>query len=243
MTGAPIRRKKPLARTPVPVGSFMLRRVFRQGEGYFCGICRQKHTSVDEANRCLETCWKAVLHRAPWSPVKRIGKYEFACIYCQRGYATSQLATICAEECASRMSIASLDGRDLSPVHIKRTFAKQDFKMAGNFPFSRPGHPIDRKVDDPVEPPPDTTDDPTADETPPDAEASANATAEEAAKNTSQDPRKNKNFRDRGKKFERNGSKYECLVCHKLYYEKVEVERCFDSHSGGSMEAHQNSGV
>jgi hypothetical protein len=241
MTGGPLKKKKLTGPKPVPVGSFMLRRVFRQGEGYFCGICRQKHASVEEANHCLEACWKTVLHRAPWSPVKRVGKMEFACIYCQRGYATSELATICAEECASRMSIAGLEGRDLSPTRVKRTFAKQDFKIAVNFPFSRPGHPVDHKIDVPADTGLASVDEAKADVTKASEEAEA---AKKKKKGPSkEDEEKEKVVRDRTKKFERKGSKYECVSCHKLYFEKVEVERCFDSHSGGSMEKHQNSGV
>ena len=238
MTGGPFMKKKPAGPKPVPVGSFMLRRVFRQGEGYYCGICRQKHDSVDGANHCLDACWKAVLRRAPWSPVRRVGKTEFACIYCQRGYSTANLATTCAEECASRMSIAGLDGRDLSPSRVRRTFARQDFKVAVNFPFSRPGHPVDQRIEAPQATGPGSVDDAKADVTEEDAAAKNQKTA--AGK---EDDKKEKSIRDRTKKFERKGSKYECVSCRKLYFEKTEVERCFDSHSGGSMDKHQNSGV
>jgi hypothetical protein len=91
-----------------PINQLMIRRVFRQGDVYSCGICRSKHQTPDAANVCLEQCWQAVLKKAPWVSVKHYGKHPFACKYCQRGYATAELASACARDCASKMSIKKL---------------------------------------------------------------------------------------------------------------------------------------
>jgi len=235
------------ARRPVPVGSFMMRRVFRQENSYCCGICRQFHASVEEANECLTACWKAVLHRAPWMTVKKIGQTGFACIYCQRIYSTTELAATCAEDCATKMTITSLDGTDLNPVKVKRTFAKQNLKPVVNFPFKIGGRKDETEGD--------AHGDGTGDSAHLDAAASANvappttAATAQAAPPPAEEPKKeaaaeaDKTPVDRTKKFERVGSKYECVICHKKYFEKVQVEKCFDAHAGGAMDAHQNSGV
>jgi hypothetical protein len=235
-------KRKLGAKRPVPVGSFMMRRVFRQENRYYCGICRTFHDSVEAANRCLESCWKAVLTRAPWTTVKRVGKIAFACIYCQRTFPTAQQATTCAEECASRMTITSLDGRDLSPDKIKHVFHKQNTKPTVNFPFKIGGqHPVQEVVPEPqatsinqVAAPQISLDAATA-------KATKTATAKDAAtQNTPaksaqpEPPPPDKTPVDPSKKFEREGAKYVCIVCHKKFFERVAAEKCFDGHAGGS---------
>lgn len=91
-----------------PINQLMIRRVFRHGDVYSCGICRAKHQSTESANSCLEHCWHSVLKKAPWVSVKHYGKHPFACKYCQRGYATAELASSCARDCSSKMSIKKL---------------------------------------------------------------------------------------------------------------------------------------
>jgi hypothetical protein len=232
------------AKRPAPVGSFMLRRVYRQGNRFCCGICRTFHSSIEDANSCLETCWKSVLKRAPWVKIKKVGHTGYACIYCQRIYSTSDLATACAEECASRMTITSFDGTDLNPNRKKHSFTKHDVVPSVNFPFKIGGkkdesHGSHHQENLNTAPEPTTepvtnatTAAPPAPEPAPKAQAAASP--EESA---------GKEAKDRTKKFERVGSKYECVICHKRYFERTEVEKCFDAHSGGSMDAHQNSGV
>ncbi len=220
--------KKLAPKAAVPAGSFMLRRVFRQGESYNCGICRRGHESVDEANECLESCWQAVLKRAPWVPVKRIGKLQYACIYCQRGYPKMVEATLCAENCLASMTVTSLDGRDLSAKKVKRTFAKPDGKPQVNFAFKIGGT---------------NTYDPDADLAEFNAGKvdAAKATVSHAAPEvapTIKNPKPAKEVaekepkekRDLTKKFTREGSKYVCVTCSKKFFEKVEVEKCFDAH-------------
>lgn len=236
-------KRKLGAKRPVPVGSFMMRRVFRQENRYYCGICRTFHDNVEEANHCLETCWKAVLTRAPWTTVKRVGKIAFACIYCQRTFPTAQQATLCAEECASRMTITGLDGRDLSPIKVKHVFAKPNVKSTVNFPFKIGGqnhsqHDLVTPISEDLSPiagsdtklEASTSTIQTPEPAAPKAQPAAAAPVEKAPI-------------ERSKKYEREGAKYVCLICHKKYFEKVAAEKCFDAHSGGSMDAHNNSGV
>jgi hypothetical protein len=236
--GAP--KKKLATKHVVPAGSFMLRRVFRQGDSYTCGICRRGHGSVDEANTCLDSCWKLLLHRAPWMPVKRIGKLQFACIYCQRGYGNAAEATACAEHCKSNMTITGLDGTDLTLKKTKRNFAKSTMKPVVNFAFKIGGpNGYDPRGNSRA------SEEGTVDaakavvtEAAPVKEAPAAPTKEEPKKDE-----KDPSVRDRTKKYIREGSKYVCVNCQKKYFERVEAERCFDAHTGGSMDAHQNSGV
>jgi hypothetical protein len=234
-------KRKLGAKRPVPVGSFMMRRVFRQENRYFCGICRTFHDNVEEANHCLETCWKAVLTRAPWTTVKRVGKIAFACIYCQRTFPTSQQATLCAEECASRMTITSLDGRDLAPTKVKHVFAKSNVKPTVNFPFKIGGQ--HNTFEGSIAPLPEdlnpvaSADIPAKELAPQTPDAKPFASPAPATKSDA------KASFDRSKKIEREGAKYVCLICHKKYFERVAAEKCFDAHSGGSMDAHHNSGV
>lgn len=229
----------------VPAGSFMMRRVFRQGAKYICGICRIPHNVIEDANSCLEKCWEAVLNGPPWTFVKRMGRIECACIYCQRSYPSAIDAIECAEDCCAKMSISSLDGTDLAPKKTKRTFAKPNFKPQVNFPFKIPGKPnahLDAKSE--------------AERLA--AEEAARAQVTVASGSDAEDEKNGKNAkskrpngkedeaarakRDRTKKFERVGAKYSCLICQKKYFERAEVEKCFDSHTSGTN-MHENSGV
>jgi hypothetical protein len=219
--------KKQATKPAVPAGSFMLRRVFRNGDTYTCGICRRGHDSVEEANVCLEGCWQAVLARAPWMPVKRVGKLQYACIYCQRGYSKKMEATMCAENCLPNMTLTSLDGSDLSVKKIARNFVKPKTKPNVNFAFKiggaggyDPNADFDAlhaaKVD--VAKANVTVAAPVADAAPKEAPPVAEKTEKEK--------------RDYVKKFTREGSKYVCANCQKKFFEKVDVEKCFDAHDG-----------
>jgi hypothetical protein len=235
-----------LPKKAVPAGSFMMRRVFRQGAKYICGICRQSHPVIEDANTCLEDCWEAVLDGPPWTFVKRMGRIECACIYCQRSYPNAMDAIDCAEDCCAKMSISSLDGRDLAPKRKKRTFSKPNFKPQVNFPFKIPGKEnalLDARSE--------------AERIAAEEAARANVTV---APSTETDEEKNAKAlklkrssgkkddaaggpkKDRTKKFDRVGAKYSCLICQKKYFERAEVEKCFDSHTGGNN-MHENSGV
>ena len=221
--------KKQAARPAVPAGSFMLRRVFRNGDTYNCGICRRAHDSVEEANVCLESCWQAVLTRAPWMPVKRAGKQQYACIYCQRGYSKKMEATLCAESCLPNMTLTSLDGRDLSVKKVARNFVKPKTKPTVSFAFKIGGAGgYDPKADfDALHAAEisiiEATVAVTAPVVAPESKAPAPAPAPEKGSSDK---------RDHAKKFSREGSKYVCLTCQKKFFEKVDVEKCFDSHAG-----------
>ena len=61
-------------------------------------------------------------------------------------------------------------------------------------------------------------------EPPPQLATEADTSAEDSLK------KKRKIPRDRTKRFERVGSKYECIICHVKYFTKDEVEACFNGH-------------
>ena len=130
--------RSPQAKKPVPIGSFMMKRVFRQDNMYCCGICRKPYRLRDEAGACLQVCWQSVLTRAPWSEVKRLGKMEYHCNYCQRAFEKPEMAKKCAEDCSSKMSIATTEQHDALTRRAKRVFVKQE-KAQVPFPFKIPG--------------------------------------------------------------------------------------------------------
>ena len=176
---------------PVPIRSFMMRRVFLQGNKFVCGICRKAHSSADEANLCLQNCWQIVLKQAPWTSTKRMGKTEFHCAYCQRTYDSPEAAANCASDCAEKMTITSHEAGTMLGTRAKRTFGpkppvkitlKMPYKVVKSAPEPAPGdapeaHPTEPTTAAEAAP---TTPPATADVKP--AEANAESAEKEAPK-------------------------------------------------------------
>lgn len=125
----------PRPKKPVPIGSFMMRRVFRQDNFFFCGICRRHYKSADEAHICLESCWKSVLKQAPWTSVTKLGKTQYECVYCRRSYETQEMAAKCGEDCSAKMTISNVDEQNMFVGRAKRVFSKGNLKVSVHFPF------------------------------------------------------------------------------------------------------------
>lgn len=150
--------KPPSSARPVPIGNFMMRRVFLQGGKFVCGICRKAYSSAEDANGCLQQCWQKVLHQAPWTAVKRLGKTEFHCIYCQRTFDTQEAAASCAADCAEKMTITSHEAGTILGTRAKRTFGpkppvkislKVPYKIAKSAPETQASDP--HNADEPSE--------------------------------------------------------------------------------------------
>jgi hypothetical protein len=117
--------KPPSSARPVPIGNFMMRRVFLKGNKFVCGICRKAYASAEDANGCLHQCWQKVLQQAPWTSVKRLGKTEYHCIYCQRAYENQEGAASCAADCAEKMTITSHEAGTILGSRAKKTFGQR----------------------------------------------------------------------------------------------------------------------
>lgn len=126
------------AKKPVPVASFIMRRVYMQGNFYHCGICKKAHRTGEDAQACLRSCWQSLLAKAPWTEVSRFGKTEFHCTFCHRSYATAEQANQCAKDCSEKLSISALDQTGLVVKRVKRVFMKTE-KPQPMFPFKIPG--------------------------------------------------------------------------------------------------------
>jgi hypothetical protein len=128
-------KKTNLTRAISP-NQMMMRRIIRNGDFFICGICRTKHSSQNQAASCLVTCWKMLLERAPWVvEVRGIGKYPYACAYCQRGYATPEQAHSCAQDCVNKLNTGSAPENVSTKQKISRPFSKPSAKSTVRLAF------------------------------------------------------------------------------------------------------------
>jgi hypothetical protein len=209
-------------------GSMLVRRVIRLGSTYICGICRGHHKEAYDANQCLDMCWKEVKSCVPYLPFRRLHRTEFACIYCQRSYAEAHLATQCASDCSAIMEITGYDGNIPGAVkthnheHINR---RRKLKPVPKIVETPPVQVVAARVEVPQPSPIETPVVPIVAALPPPAFAPEIETS-----GSERTAKAKKPPRDRTKRFERVGSKYECIICHVKYFTKDEVEACFNGH-------------
>lgn len=217
----------------IPQTSVLVRRVVRRGSTFICGLCRVEHPSAPKAQSCLSLCWRIIKRGPPFILLKKLGKFEYACIFCMRSYETPASAKSCASECSTRLKLVP------SPDHKKRRRAvpveeiksSQEPELASESP-----HPSDYDStpttlttglgefdlqDETLAPN-------TVEQELPDLPVEDDPLAEEpiAASKT----KKARVKRDMTKKFERHGSKYVCEGCNAKFFTKEEVEACFDKH-------------
>ena len=223
-----------------PIYDVIVRRVVRISNDFICGICRTHHHNVQAANSCLVDCWDHVRSREPYRRVRRVGRYEFACIYCLRSYLTPLLAVNCAEDCLSHMHITGFSGEDLSANRPRRTWTRPG-KPTVVLPFARLAPETHDKDDDAAAKA--AAEALEAANKSKESEDAQSRAAKAAAASAEEDAAKDKEPKDRTKKFSREGAKYVCEQCKMKYFSKEEVVRCFDSHAGGSMDKHGSSGL
>ena len=208
-------------------------------DSFICGICRTEHESPHSANTCLVSCWHNVKTQDPIRPVRRIGRYEFACVYCLRSYQTPVLARQCAFECVAELQITSFSGEDLSDKRPRRTWTKPA-RPAAVLPFARVNSlesEEESKEDEKTESVPEAKGAPTDAPSESAKKAAASAVSAESDDSASKEPR------DHTKKFTRAGAKYVCEICKEKYFSKEEVIRCFDGHKGGDLGKQASTGL
>lgn len=217
----------------VPQTSTVVRRIFRVGQDFVCGICRVKHKHVEKANKCLEKCWRIIQFGTPFIAFKRLGKIEFACVYCMRAYANVSEAKACAEDCVSHLNLTSMPEQpeqDHKPAPKKTTpkpIAKPTPIVDLNTQKPRSEESIAVKnvataapklvVTKPVE----------LEEIEPETisvSSSKKSTEEDEAEKAE------KAARDRTVRFERQGSKYVCVKCKSKFFTREDVEACYNAH-------------
>jgi hypothetical protein len=78
-----------------------VRRVIRQGDAFYCGMCRGRYTSFHEAFDCVRICWEELLSSNP--VLERISTSSktslFRCRFCARDHKSRSAAAQCAEDC------------------------------------------------------------------------------------------------------------------------------------------------
>ncbi len=208
-------------------GSMLVRRVVRMGSTYICGICRSHHKEAYDANQCLDMCWKEVKSCVPYLPFRRLHSTEFACIYCQRSYSESHLAAQCASDCSAMMEITDYEGDIVTAGHDERLESirrPKKVKPALKIADAPPLQVIPEKVEVAQAAPIEAPSVPIVTAPPPQQATETDPSAEGSV------AKKRKIPRDLTKRFERVGSKYECIICHVKYFTKDEVEACFNGH-------------
>ena len=81
-----------------------IRKVFRQGDSFICGICKTKHDRQNKAYECLSKCWQETMKLYPL--VKRqfskLGPEYYRCRFCCRDYESEAEGLRCVEQCKSQ---------------------------------------------------------------------------------------------------------------------------------------------
>lgn len=208
-----------------------IRKVFRQGNQFICGICRTKHDSEKKCVKCLGQCWLDVLALSPVVQYVFRNKLVFKCRFCCRKYTEEASAQSCADECRGNRDIThkkdmKIYGMPLDQIG-KRKFDPQKLlnplrsQSVSRFNFVRGGQPqmvVPRIGSKTIE----------ADESIP-VEADESTEAEMPM----EEPKKEVPRRHRSefkKEWFRKDAKYECGFCHELYFTRLEVEQCFGGH-------------
>ena len=215
------------ARRPHQLGSMpIVRKIFRQHDSYICALCRTSHQSEDQALHCLNRCWGKTLRLPPVVQIKQKAGMAYKCRFCSRIYKGEQEATACAHDCLDSRKqchkndilLYELPAEDID--HHKFTMTVQKVKVqtqqVSRFNLKRFSDEEEKKEDKP--------------EDVEQEEASISQEMSEEEENAApEDKRRTKDDFPKGA-FIRNEAKYECNLCHELYFTKIEVEKCFNDH-------------
>lgn len=207
------------ARVPV------IRKIFRKGKVFTCGICRSNYHSRGEANHCLNECWFQLRHHYPLIHEKHHGQpIKYKCQFCYRIYTDQEEALDCAQLCMEAHEQKHLSEQltnDL-PISVKsrRKFKLIRVNSSGIKSDGESAEPPLVKIvkPDPSVSTPSVENDVKVEEKP-------EKTKEETAK---PDDRRHISFYE--KSWIREGAKYKCCYCGTLHYTRIEVEPCFNGH-------------
>lgn len=212
----------------------ILRKVFRVGQQFVCGICRAPFESQGAAQSCLVECWQEILTQDGVTMRPSLaGLHAFRCRFCSRDYANRGQAEACAKACRERLAARAEqdqfdeDGGERTPK--KKAFARPRPQPARPAPARRPAAakpapsgpaPADMSLQSDIV-----------------RQITATAESKVVQVTKTDDTADGPNVRARGrprtefkKTFIRDGAKYVCSYCRKNYFTKGEVEACFDTH-------------
>ena len=97
----------------------LVRKVFRQGEKYICGLCKTDYHDYGTANSCMNQCWFDIHHFYPVVKRKRSAKaWVFRCLFCCRDYTDEVVAYNCAQRCVGIKNTAQLREQLLSELPL-----------------------------------------------------------------------------------------------------------------------------
>ncbi len=117
----------------------LVRKVFRQGDLYICGLCKANYHDYGSANSCMNQCWFDIHRFYPVVKRKRsVNAWVFRCLFCCRDYVSEMGAYNCSQRC--------LDVRNKAQLREQ---------LVNDLPLSPPLHPVSRlimltKLDTPV---------------------------------------------------------------------------------------------
>lgn len=191
----------------------ILRKVFKQGKSYICGICRTKHPRRNEANDCLNHCWYALREQYPLILKQDHHQTYYRCQFCFRDYADEQDGLECANRCMDEREHNHIQEQLVNhlPITVK---PRQKFRLV--------------KLAMPVQ----GTNSPTKNNDDSSDEMDIASIADDASEQLEEaEPEIQKRHRSEFKKeWVRADAKYKCMFCFELYYTKVEVIKCFGDH-------------
>ncbi|NRA63708.1 MAG: hypothetical protein HRU19_04450 [Pseudobacteriovorax sp.] len=211
------------ARVPV------IRKIFRKGDSFTCGICRTNHNSREEANNCLNHCWFQLRHHYPLLIKQRPeGSHYFRCQFCFRNYDTEKEGLDCAHRCIEYHEQRHFFEQLTNDLPIA-TKPKKQFRLvriAPNITGKKPSNDINP---DPEDPPVSVEG-----QTPEEKNDNFDLLPNEALEENNDLPKEvvdNRKHIDSYKKhWIRDGAKYKCCYCGELHYTRMDVEPCFKSH-------------
>lgn len=213
------RQKHKLGSLPV------VRKIFRQGSEYICALCRRCYTNEPEALQCLNRCWTNTISLPPVVQIFKKSKESFKCRYCSRSYDLEKKALDCANDCLGhrkechrndikiyKLPVESIEHHQFS-LNVQKV--KVETQHISRFKL--------RRFEDRDEKPNVTTKNDEA------VKESENQSPTESTESSNKVIRRHKDEFVKGP-FVRKDAKYECNLCHELYFTKIEVEKCFNEH-------------
>lgn len=97
----------------------LIRKVFRQGNIYICGLCKADYHDAGSANSCMNQCWFDIHHFYPVVKRKRSAKaWVFRCLFCCRDYTNELGAYNCAQRCVGIKNNAQLREQLLNEIPL-----------------------------------------------------------------------------------------------------------------------------
>lgn len=231
----------------------VIRKIFRQGKDYFCGLCHRSHDREDDALFCLNSCWTAVL--ALPAVIHDEKRKEFKCRFCSRTFPEEQTALECARDCRDEyrkrhyvdVKLFELPPEEISYRKFELTTVKTKMKrdFVSKIKWKR-SSPTEQGASESEENQPVSADVPVDKGQPSEGETTPEVSA--TAPSETLDPRdqepgeeipdseaassepKRRNKSSFAKTWVRKDAKYQCMCCLQDYFTRIEVEKCFDGH-------------